>query len=441
MSNTKDFEIKNTVLYKFTDNSAKSAIVPDGITDISYRAFDYLTNLETVELPQSVNKICNCAFEGSFSLSKINIPEGVVSIGVSAFAKCEKLKELTVPESVTDIGHNAFDGCYSLKLHINGNPSVGKNAFRYVGQVIAPEISFSAFESADDKKAAVAGFINNMSLYKDSAISEGYKKYITSQKKRYLPEILKKDDVTALSFFAEYKKINVKNLDEEYLAPAQENNAINCIGYLLEWKNKNISQNDVEKEIERTLKKDPFNVTDMKKLWDYEKLPDGTISLTNYKGKEKEIIVPERIGGCIVSAIGTECFYVHKRGIRNSRERMEIERIILPESIRTIDSDAFKVCKSLKEINIPNGVTSIGRAAFFDCQKLANINIPDSMTLIGNSAFKDCINLKNVTVSNPLTEIRLYAFAHCYKLTLSAPAGSYAERYVKENNIPFVVEE
>ena len=34
-------------------------------------------------------------------------------------------------------------------------------------------------------------------------------------------------------------------------------------------------------------------------------------------------------------------------------------------------------------------------------------------------------------------QIRDYAFAYCPKLTIHAPADSYAEQYAKENNIPF----
>ncbi len=32
------------------------------------------------------------------------------------------------------------------------------------------------------------------------------------------------------------------------------------------------------------------------------------------------------------------------------------------------------------------------------------------------------------------------AFKDCHKLTIHAPAGSYAEQYAKENNIPYVAE-
>ena len=45
-----------------------------------------------------------------------------------------------------------------------------------------------------------------------------------------------------------------------------------------------------------------------------------------------------------------------------------------------------------------------------------------------------------VTVPQSVHTIGTDAFAKCTKLTIHAPAGSYAEQYAKENNIPFAVE-
>ena len=69
------------------------------------------------------------------------------------------------------------------------------------------------------------------------------------------------------------------------------------------------------------------------------------------------------------------------------------------------------------EIQIPNGTKFIGIAEFKGCKRLKTITIPDSVTRIGENAFNDCPNL-----------------------TIHAPAGSYAEKYAKENNIPFEAE-
>jgi hypothetical protein len=60
--------------------------------------------------------------------------------------------------------------------------------------------------------------------------------------------------------------------------------------------------------------------------------------------------------------------------------------------------------------------------------------------IIGGGAFVDCRNLTDITILNRTTRIGCSAFWDCHKLTIHAPAGSYAETYAKENNIPFVAE-
>lgn len=44
-----------------------------------------------------------------------------------------------------------------------------------------------------------------------------------------------------------------------------------------------------------------------------------------------------------------------------------------------------------------------------------------------------------VHIPDSVTSIGEGAFSACKELTIHAPAGSYAEQYAKENNIPFVV--
>jgi hypothetical protein len=46
----------------------------------------------------------------------------------------------------------------------------------------------------------------------------------------------------------------------------------------------------------------------------------------------------------------------------------------------------------------------------------------------------------NVSIPGSVTYIGALAFNECPNLTIHAPAGSYAETYAKENNIPFVAE-
>ena len=52
----------------------------------------------------------------------------------------------------------------------------------------------------------------------------------------------------------------------------------------------------------------------------------------------------------------------------------------------------------ISEITIPNSVTSIDRNAFSSCSGLTSVTIPDNVTSIGYGAFYNCSSLTSVTV-------------------------------------------
>ena len=97
------FEIKDGV-----------AIIPEGMTEIPFRAFINCEDLTTVVIPDSVTCIVNGAFFGCSSLTEIVIPNSVTSIGSGAFAYCSALKNIVIPNGVTSIGDKAFC-CSSMR--------------------------------------------------------------------------------------------------------------------------------------------------------------------------------------------------------------------------------------------------------------------------------------------------------------------------------------
>ena len=70
---------------------------------------------------------------------------------------------------------------------------------------------------------------------------------------------------------------------------------------------------------------------------------------------------------------------------------------IIPNSVTSIEEEAFSGCSSLTSVTIPNSVTEIGDSAFIRCSSLKSITIPNSVTEIGDYAFKDCSNLTSIT--------------------------------------------
>lgn len=158
-----------------------------------------------------------------------------------------------------------------------------------------------------------------------------------------------------------------------------------------------------------------------------------------------------------------------------------LQKIVIPKSVEEIGVGAFRHCENLVEISLPKKV-KIGATAFQRCNKLADeegfviinstlydyvgkrkkVIIPQNVTTIGNwalgesditevtipksvktiedDAFIFCNKLTKIHIPENVTTIGESAFEECEKLTVYAPAGSYAESYAKENNIPFVAE-
>lgn len=102
----------------------------------------------------------------------------------------------------------------------------------------------------------------------------------------------------------------------------------------------------------------------------------------------------------------------------------DLANISIPNNITSIESMTFQACSKLTSIDIPNSVTSIGFGAFQACSGLTSIIIPNSVKSIGYNAFQNCSALKSVTIPNSVTSIGDDAFTGCSGLTI---INSYIE--------------
>lgn len=95
----------------------------------------------------------------------------------------------------------------------------------------------------------------------------------------------------------------------------------------------------------------------------------------------------------------------------------EITKIMLPSSVRVIDSGAFSSCEKLTEIVIAEGVEEFGSFVFDGCRSLKKIELPDSVSSLDNLVFADIshdydhaftnfeVKYKGVTYSSAKDEI------------------------------------
>lgn len=81
-----------------------------------------------------------------------------------------------------------------------------------------------------------------------------------------------------------------------------------------------------------------------------------------------------------------------------------LERVILPESLKEIPDGMFEDCENLKHINLPQELQNIGSVAF-SCTGLKEINLPKSLKMIGYGAFSYCNNLVSVIVPDSVNTL------------------------------------
>jgi hypothetical protein len=93
-----------------------------------------------------------------------------------------------------------------------------------------------------------------------------------------------------------------------------------------------------------------------------------------------------------------------------------LQRIDIPNTVTNIGMLAFTLCLQLKEVNIGNGVTHIESGAFRSCPQLREIIIPDNVLSLGDSSFLNCAGLETVRIGNGVTEIKGDMFGSCFQL-------------------------
>jgi uncharacterized repeat protein (TIGR02543 family) len=103
-----------------------------------------------------------------------------------------------------------------------------------------------------------------------------------------------------------------------------------------------------------------------------------------------------------------------------------LAKVRLPESLTSLPAFIFEECSSLNDIIIPAGVISIGMDAFSYCTKLSTLELPSNLVHIQDSAFSGCSGLTSLTIPETVTSIGAAAFYHCSGLTsLDLPPGIY----------------
>ena len=191
-----------------------------------------------------------------------------------------------------------------------------------------------------------------------------------------------------------------------------------------------------------------YELSKMDYDYSYKILNDGTLRLYQYEGTDTNIVVPDTIDGRKVTVLGNSTF-------QYCTQASDIESVTLPDSLTTIEKNAFYNCEKFKSVTIPQNVSSIGLAAFveglsesslteikvdpenpyfsekdgvvfskdgtklivFPSGRSGDYQIPDGTVSVGDYAFYYCVNVSSITVPGSVRSLGEGAFGNCSSLT------------------------
>ena len=453
--------------YLFQNCSALTDVkIPESVTAIGTSDFYSCSNLETVKLPSNLRELGQYAFWGCKKLQSIFIPktlktvsdrgvfgdcislkyaeieDGMATIPNYLFQNCSALTEVKIPESVTTIGTSAFYSCSNLetvKLPSNLR-ELGEDVFggcKKLQSIIIPKTL---------KTVSTWGVFGNCTSLKYAEIEDGMEimpdtlfKNCTALKTVKLPNSIICIGSSTFSGCKSLKNISIPTGLKEIKESAFANNillktiklpaSVNIVAansfygcdqiildcendYVADYaKSKNISyiKDSVLYEKDETANGEQTSGTYYSEYGIYFDELSNTV--TGYDRKLKKVEIPEYLGEEPV-------LYISETAFQNSNN---LEEIVLPNSVQTIENYSFANCLNLQHITLPENLTKIGYQAFSDCYSLEEIVLPAEVSETGfyyhagsysyGNWFNNCYNLKRVTIEDGAALIPQYAFA------------------------------
>ena len=139
-------------------------------------------------------------------------------------------------------------------------------------------------------------------------------------------------------------------------------------------------------------------------LYTYTLDDEDNATITAYKGNATAVVIPSKLDGYTVVAIGYGAF----RGNNNLRA------VTIPDTVTSIGDYAFDNCKKLSEVTLSSTLTSLGSNAFGDCTSLTSIVIPKTVQSAGAyGPFNGCSALTNVTLEQGMAVVPANLFRKC----------------------------
>ncbi len=444
-------------LVRFLNQAATNFTLPNTVKEIGEGSFSGCSTLMALEIPESVEVIRKGAFSECLNLKKVKLSNGLKKIECNAFQKCKSLLEIEIPSSVELLERNAFDSLYlnTIKIdrenkiykNIDGNiyTDKGKTLFCFLARSSSftvpdcvrkiEEEAFSynktlksVYISSSVKLICQKAFYSCSSLVRVT-LSEGLKEIgetsfalCSSLKEIYIPEGVKKIGKSAFFECTKLNRVSLpKNLKEiengafrdcHALTFIEIPSSVESIGSYAFFRCPSLETVYLHEGL-REIKNIAFRDCSL----DFIKIPStvesiGKDSLSCKTLREIDVDKENRNYQSIEGSLYTKDGKTLILFPGNSPSKS----FVIPDSVTSIEENAFKDCWSLKCVKFPKSIKQIGRGTFSYCENLSNVVFSEGLKKIEGEAFSCCGSLKRVKIPRSVTHIDNEAFWGCINL-------------------------
>ena len=401
-----------------------SVTIPSSVTTITDSTFAYCTGLTSITIPNSVTTISNSAFAGCTGLTTITIPSSVKNMSGVAFYK-SGLRTIHF-EAVSDgklvIGVNVFLDVSSITDVYYNNTLSWKTDHMAIDSSNSHLINATWHYQEEIKDYAPGqeymtfSYDSTEQVYTLTGIATGFNLSTLEVPSQWNDGTNGEHPVTKIGAYA-IKQGSSSGTVVSSITKIVIPDSIESIGYLA-FANSNITfvtgtinsptysfqncKNLVSAIGIKSLSSYAFaGCTSLKSVGLNFGITEISISAFSGCTSLEYIEIPDSVETIAYGAFSStnikhlvlsNIVTIGERAFENSA----LVDIILPISVRTISTNAFSGCASLKKVTIQDGPSVIDSNAFSGCTNLAEITIPASVTSIGSNAFSNCPALQTI---------------------------------------------
>ncbi len=388
--------------------------IPNGITEIGYKAFYNCTELKSISMPDTVKTIDTLAFGYCKKLHTINLSNNLEKIGYRAFGNCESLIQMDLPDTLKVIESSAFADCTSLtSIVFPDNLEVIENGICCNCSSLLDIKMSNSIKSVGNKAFSETAFLNVTKPDEYGCIYLGKVLLHSIDTQEYV-QVKDYTRVIANGAFIDNKVIKEIELPKGVIEIGDE-----C------FKNCNSLKKITILEGLETIGSNAFSRTGVKKI----ALPESIV----YIGYEafadchslREINLPNSIqyigqnslqntvyvGDIVADDDG--CIYVGHI-LLNYRDR-GCEKIKVKNGTRVIAGGVFEGEKNIKEVYLPNSINEIGEKTFCFCLNLEKVDFEEGIGVedIRILTFAGCEKLDSIDLPKSIKRIKWNAFTGC----------------------------